>query len=124
MFNISPNQVKSVFIVSDATEDSFLSFLFDLGQSWIERDFDSLSKKLELNGVLLLRENDVRLSKLFERLYEVVGVTYYFVGTHHLCTPDTVDPFIHNIFTRKNQWKEFVHCFKNQNGIDFNEIIK
>lgn len=124
MFNIPSNQVKTVFIVSKQNEDTFMSFLFDLGQSWVERDFDSIFSKLEPHGVLILKENDNRLPKVFTRLYEVVGITYYCVGTEHLLTTSTVDPFIHNIFTRRNQWKEFLHCFKNQHGVDFLDLLK
>ncbi len=123
MFNIPPNKIKTVFIVSKEKEDSFLSFMFDLGQSWVERDFDFLFKKLEPHGVLLLRENDVRLSKVFQKLYDVVGVTYYTVGAEHLLGTSTVDPFIHNLFTTSKQWKEFEHCFKNQHGITFKQLL-
>lgn len=124
LFNIPPNQVKAVFIVSDKAEDSFLSFLFDLGQSWVERDFNSLSSKLEPHGVLLLNQNDSRLSNLFAKLYESFGITYYFVGSEHLLTNTNVDIFIHNTFVGREQWKEFLHCFKNQNGINFLDILK
>ena len=123
-FNIPPNQVKTVFIVSDKAQDSFLSFLFDLGQSWVERDFNSLSSKLEPYGVLMLNQNDSRLSNLFAKLYESFGITYYFVGSEHLLTNSNVDIFIHNTFVGKKQWKEFLHCFKNQYGRDFLDILK
>lgn len=125
MFKIPPNQVKVIFIVHKDYEETFLSFLFNETQySWIERDFDGVSSKLESKGILLLRNDDVRLDKVFTKFYEVPGITYYFVGSKYLLTTTTVDPFIHNLFVNKTQFKEFVHTFKNMYGISFNEYIK
>lgn len=124
MFNISPNEVRVVFIVNSNTEDKFLSYLFNLGYSWLEREFDDVSKRLETIGTLLIRDNDSRIEKVFRKFYEVSGITYYFVGTKHLCAPVTVDPFIHNIYVSSDQWKDFNRMYENMYGISFNEHLK
>lgn len=123
-FNISPNQVKAVIIVSKKLEDNFLSFLFNLGYSWIERDFNQLSIRLEPHGIILIQEEDSRLQRLFTRLYNLPGVFYYCIGTRHLLTVETVDPFIHNIFVEKDHWKEFNDSFKNLHTVSFEQILE
>ena len=124
LFKIHPEKVKCIFVVSRRREDSFLSFIFNLGYSWVERDFDDLASKLEDYGILLSRNDDNRLQRVFDKFYESIGITYYFVDSEHLLTSNNIDIFIHNIFVDKTQWKEFLHCFKNHHGIDFLDILK
>lgn len=123
-FNISPNQVKIVIIVSRELEDKFMSFLFNLGYSYVERDLTLLAIKLELYGIILIREDDTRVARLFKALYDVCDVTYYVIGAKHLLTSDTVDPFIHNIFVNKDQWKEFNSACKNLYGKSFEQFLE
>jgi hypothetical protein len=124
LFKVPPEKIKCIFIVSRRREDSFLSFIFNLGYSWVERDFDDLACKLEDYGILLLRNDDNRLQRVFDKFYESIGITYYFVDSEHLLTSNNIDIFVHNAFVSSKQWKEFLHCFKNQNGVDFNNILK
>lgn len=124
LFKVPPEEVGCIFIVSRRREDSFLSFIFNLGYSWVERDFDDLAYKLEDYGILLLRNDDNRLQRVFDKFYESIGITYYFVDSEHLLTSNNIDIFVHNAFINSKQWKEFLHCFKNQNGIGFLDILK
>lgn len=125
MFSISPNQVRVIIIISQQLESSFLSFLFDTCQySWIERDFTSVSKKLESIGTILIKEDDTRLERVFRKFYEVSGIIYYFIGTNNLLSTTTVDPFIHGIYIQKDQWKQFDSFYKKMYGMSFNDHIK
>lgn len=124
MFNIKPNEVRVIFIVNNDSEDKFLSFLFDLGYSWLEREFDDVSKRLESIGTILIKDTDSRVEKIFSKFYEVSGITYYFVGTKHLCATVTVDPFIHNLYVSSSQWEDFNRMYKNMYGISYNEHLK
>lgn len=124
MFNISPNQVKVLIVTSKVTEDAFLSFLFNLGTSWIERDYESLAKRFENYNILLIRDDDSRLERVFRALYEVPGIFYYYVGTKHLLTPDNVDIFNKFIYVNKEQWKDFNATYKNVHGLTFEQLLK
>jgi len=123
LFRVPPTEVKCVFIVSRRKEDAFLSFIFNLGYSWIERDFDTLAYKLEDRGILLLRNDDVRLQRIFDKFKQSSAVAYYFVDSEHLLTRDNIDVFLHNAFVNSKQWNEFLHCFKNQNSVSFLDIL-
>lgn len=123
-FNISPNQVKVVFILNDITESAFLSFLFSLGTTYVERDLGQWAAKLEPYGIILIKDNDSRLEKLFAGMYEIWGGTYYYVGTNYLLKPEHVDIFNKNIFVGKSQWTEFNLIYKNQYGQTFEELLK
>ena len=123
MFSVHPDRVKVIFFVSRDKEDMFLSFLFNLGYSWIERDFNSLSKRLEPFGIILIRDDDTRIEKLFNRFIESSNVIYYAVGANHLFTVDTIDPFIHTIFVNSSQWQVFNDVFKNLHGETFEELL-
>lgn len=124
LFKIPPEKVKCIFIVSRKREDSFLSFIFNLGYSWVERDFDTLAYKLEEHGILLLRNDSIKLRKVFDKFFQNPAVSYYFVDSEHLLTSNNIDVFLHNTFVNSKQWGEFLHCFRNQNGVDFNNILK
>jgi len=123
MFRVKPEEVKLIFIVSKVAEDSFLSFLFNLGYSWIERDFDQLSNRLEGYGVLLLKEEDTRLPKVFKKFYDKPSIIYYFVGTTHLMTEDNIDIFLQHLFVKKEQWSYFNQIYKNIYGQTFEELL-
>ena len=69
MFNIPPNEVKLVFIVNKIIEDQFLEFLRTYEYTWLEKDFTKISNELEKYGILLIYEDDSRLPRLFEKLY-------------------------------------------------------
>lgn len=124
MFNIHPSKVKVIFFVTRDKEDAFLSFLFNLGYTWIEKDFNSLAKRFEPFGIILIRDDDTRIKKLFERFLESSNVIYYSIGANHLLTVDTIDPFIHTIFVNSKQWSTFNEVFKNINGQTFEELLK
>lgn len=124
MFKIPPDKVRVIFIVNDKTEDLFLSFLFDLGYSWIERDFDTLATKLETIGTLLLRDTDTRLKKVFDKFYQTSGIVYYFIGTKEWFRPDTVDIYSHALYVSKDQWKDFNNYYRLQYGITYNDHLK
>ena len=125
LFNISPNQVRVVFIVHKDLEDNFLSFLFDqCAYSYVEREWDQVAQRLESIGTIIIKNDDTRLETLFSKFYETTGIVYYFVGSKHLLTTTTVDPFIHGIYVSKEQWKDFNSLYKNMYGLSFNEHIK
>lgn len=122
MFKIKPEQVKLVLLTNKETEDKLLSFLFETGYSWLERTYDELAERWEPHGILLLRDTDTRLKKLFEVLMDK-PIIYYFIGPLNLFQQDTTDIFYHTIFTHKHQWSEFEHTFKNMYGKTFTEFI-
>lgn len=125
MFNIPPNKVRTIFIVSKNLQEQFLSFLFDVTQySWIERDFTQVATRLEQIGAILISDDDIRLPKIFHKFYEVGGIIYYFIGSKHLCIHPNVSPFEHELFVRKDQWDRFNSFYKNTYGLTFNEHIK
>jgi len=124
MFNIPPNEVKLVFIVNKIIEDQFLEFLRTYEYTWLEKDFTKISNELEKYGILLIYEDDSRLPRLFEKLYNFY-VIYYAIGAHHLFTSSTVDPFNHDIYVKKDQFNLFLKRFKEVYEMDFiDDILK
>lgn len=123
LFNIPPNQVKVVFIISKELESNFMSFLSKLLPGQIKSNLD-LVNKLEILGTLLIKEDDLRLEKLFDKLYEVAGVVYYYVGTKHLLKPELVDIFNKITYVKKDQWTDFNNVYKNMYGQTFEELLK
>lgn len=119
---MKPEELKVLIIVNDKTVDQFLSFLFNQGYTWIEKDFEGVKKDLDKIGTLLININDPLLDKVIRKLDSMTGVCVWSIGCNQ--TFMKMDIFSHFLYNRKEEWKVFSDMYGKVHGITYNELLK
>jgi hypothetical protein len=119
---MKPEELKVLIVVNDKTVDQFLSFLFDKGYTWIEKDFEGVKKDLDKIGTLLINVNDPLLDKVIKKMESMSGICVWAIGPNHIFLK--MDIFAHYLFNRKEEWQVFLDRYKASHGISYNQLLK
>ena len=118
---MKPEELKVLIVVNDKTVDQFLSFLFDKGYTWIEKDFEGVKKDLNKIGTLLIKEDDPLLDKVLTKMQKMTGILIWSVGCDQIFR--RVDIFSHYLYNRKNEWDLFSKTYTSLYGISYNQLL-
>jgi hypothetical protein len=119
---MKPEELKVLIVVNDKTVDQFLSFLFDKGYTWIEKDFEGVKKDLDKIGTLLINVNDPLLDKIIRKMESMSGICVWAIGPNYIFL--RMDIFVHYLFNRKEEWQVFSDLYKVLHGISYNQLLK
>jgi hypothetical protein len=101
--------------------DQFLSFLFNQGYTWIEKDFEGVKKDLDKIGTLLININDPLLDKVIRKMDTMSGICVWSIGCNQIFL--RMDIFAHFLYNIQNEWKVFSGMYEKVHGITYNQLL-
>jgi hypothetical protein len=118
---MKPEDLKVLIVVNDKTVDQFLSFLFNQGYTWIEKDFEGVKKDLDKIGTLLINVNDPLLDKVIRKMESMSWIFVWSIGYNHIFYK--IDIFNHFLYNMQYEWKLFSETYKSIHGTSYNQLL-
>lgn len=124
MFNLKPSDVKIVFIVNETIKDNFLEWIYTLGFKQFRFNWDKLVEDFEKINCIVLLRNDPRVDKLIDTFNkpDYNSKFFWLIKCDELL--NSINPFAHYTYNRKDEWSDFNKWFETKHTISFYDLVK